>query len=85
MKERHPSTFDLDVFFVRGKREDDVVEFHLQACDRCRQYVAELERWTIEKRAQPSKGRAKLSLVESARRFGLAIRRFARAMRSCFD
>ena len=48
-KERHPSTFDLDVFFVRGKCEDESFEAHLEACDRCRRYVEELERWTVEK------------------------------------
>jgi hypothetical protein len=58
-KERHPSTFDLDVFFARGNPEDEGVEAHLEACDRCRRYVEELELWTFEKAASqaPSKGR----------------------------
>jgi hypothetical protein len=79
-KERHPSTFDLDVFFARGNCEDEGVEAHLEGCDRCRRYVEELERWTVEK-AMPD---SKRSLVESGW-FGMLIRRFARAMRWRLD
>ena len=60
-KERHPSTFDLDVFFARGNCEDEGFEAHLEDCDRCRRYVEELECWTVEKAASqaPPKDRSK--------------------------
>jgi hypothetical protein len=45
---RHPSAFELDVFFVDGKCGDEGVESHLEACVRCRRYVEELERWANE-------------------------------------